>query len=205
LQALEDLIVQTEIFLQYSLQNKALERLQESQRCSPGKKSAARGWPISTRWQTGGPKERPKRRRNRRLRRPRIRGAARLYRTGCRGAVPLPRGRVYSAETLRDLSKISEVNQKIFRQQTPRAMLNTAVNEVGSYLRVTRALAVVGTRGARRKWPRNFAPTGEARPRRAGVLLLAHIEKPNRMNSADSWCKQRRIDSERSGAGDALG
>src|SRR5258706_7256143 len=29
LQALEDLIVQTEIFLQYSLQNKALERLQK--------------------------------------------------------------------------------------------------------------------------------------------------------------------------------
>src|SRR5882762_5755168 len=29
---------------------------------------------------------------------------------------------VYSADTLRDLSKISEINQKIFRQQTPRAM-----------------------------------------------------------------------------------
>src|SRR5207302_281804 len=54
---------------------------------------------------------------------------------------------VYSAETLRDLSKISEVNQTIFRQQTPRAMLNTAVNEVGTYLRVTRALAVVGPPG----------------------------------------------------------
>src|SRR5258707_15839809 len=51
---------------------------------------------------------------------------------------------VYSAETLRDLSKISEVNQKIFRQQTPRAMLNTAVSEVGSSFRRTHALAVVG-------------------------------------------------------------
>ena len=50
----------------------------------------------------------------------------------------------YTAETLRDLSKISEINQKIFRQQTPRAMLNTAVNEVGGYLRAARALAVIG-------------------------------------------------------------
>ena len=46
---------------------------------------------------------------------------------------------MYTAETLRDLSKISEVNQKIFRQQTPRAMLNTAVNEVGAYLHATRS------------------------------------------------------------------
>src|SRR5437879_13835716 len=38
---------------------------------------------------------------------------------------------VYSAETLRDLSKISEVNQKIFRQQTTQAMHNHAVTEDG--------------------------------------------------------------------------
>src|SRR5437763_4570359 len=54
---------------------------------------------------------------------------------------------VYSVETLRDLSKISEVNQKLFRQQTPRAILNTSVNEVGTCLRVTRPLAGVGLRG----------------------------------------------------------
>ena len=36
LQALEDLIVQTEIFLQYSLQNKALERLQKISAMFPG-------------------------------------------------------------------------------------------------------------------------------------------------------------------------
>src|SRR5205085_4063826 len=36
LQALEDLIVQTEIFLQYSLHNKALERLQKIAAMFPG-------------------------------------------------------------------------------------------------------------------------------------------------------------------------
>src|SRR2546427_5723518 len=85
---------------------------------------------------------------------------------------------VYSAETLRDLSKISEVNQKIFRQQTPRAMLNTAVNEVGSYLRVTRALAVVGTPGRPPEMAAEFCAHGvKPAPGAQVVLLLAHIEK----------------------------
>jgi len=64
----------------------------------------------------------------------------------------------YIPGTLRDLAKISEINQKIFRQQTPRAMLNTAVNEVGAYLHCSRALAVFGAQDARPKWPRSSAP-----------------------------------------------
>jgi diguanylate cyclase (GGDEF)-like protein len=85
---------------------------------------------------------------------------------------------VYSAETLRDLSKISEVNQKIFRQQTPRAMLNTAVNEVGTYLRGTRALAVVGTPGRPPEMAAEFCASGvKPAPGAQVVLLLAHVEK----------------------------
>jgi diguanylate cyclase (GGDEF)-like protein len=85
---------------------------------------------------------------------------------------------VYSAETLRDLSKISEVNQKIFRQQTPRAMLNTAVSEVGAYLHGTRALAVVGTPGRPPEMAAEFcAPGVKPAPGAQVVLLLAHIEK----------------------------
>src|SRR5207248_11488522 len=86
--------------------------------------------------------------------------------------------RVYSVETLRDLSKISEVNQKIFRQQTPRAMLNTAVNEVGTYLRVTRALAVVGPPGRPPEMAaEDCAPEVKPAPGAQVVLLLAHIEE----------------------------
>src|SRR5260370_12358925 len=85
---------------------------------------------------------------------------------------------VYSAETLRDLAKISEVNQKIFRQQTPRAMLNTAVSEVGAYLRGTRALAVVGAPGRPPEMAAEFcAPGVKAAPGAQVVLLLAHLEK----------------------------
>ena len=84
---------------------------------------------------------------------------------------------VYSAETLRDLSKISEINQKIFRQQTPRAMLNTAVNEVGSHC--GRALYRGGRRPGR---PPEMAAefcsqTIKPAPGAQVVLLLAQMEK----------------------------
>ncbi|PYT60415.1 MAG: hypothetical protein DMG46_07665 [Acidobacteria bacterium] len=159
LQALEDLIVQTEIFLQYSLHNKALERLQKIAAMFPG----ANWWPQ------GAPK-------------PKTTPAAvvAVPATPVEEA-PSPittKTGVYSAETLRDLSKISEVNQKIFRQQTPRAMLNTTVSEVGTYLRGTRALAVVGVPGRPPEMAAEFcAPGVKPAPGAQVVLLLAHIEK----------------------------
>jgi diguanylate cyclase (GGDEF)-like protein len=85
---------------------------------------------------------------------------------------------VYSAETLRDLSKISEINQKIFRQQTPRAMLNTAVSEVGSHLRSMRCIAVVGAPGRPPEMSAEFCgPTSKPAPGAQVVLLLAQMEK----------------------------
>src|SRR5262249_10143333 len=84
----------------------------------------------------------------------------------------------YTADTLRDLSKISEINQKIFRQQTPRAMLNTAVNEIGGYLRATRALAVVGAPGRPPEMAAEFcASSVKPAPGAQVVLLLAQMEK----------------------------
>jgi diguanylate cyclase (GGDEF)-like protein len=175
LQALDDLIVQTEIFLQYSLQSKAMERLQKIAAMFPGEET-----------------------RNARL--------ANLYQlanwsppSAAKKAAPAPpapvvavvpvvpvepapsivaKTGVYTAETLRDLARISEINQKIFRQQTPRAMLNTAVNEVGSYLRATRALAVVGAPGRPPEMAAEFCASGvKAAPGAQVVFLLAHMEK----------------------------
>src|SRR6266481_5257578 len=148
LQALEDWIVQTEIFLQYSLHNKALERLQSIAAMFPGEEERsarlANLYQMANWWPQGAPKPKtepvP------------VQPAPATPATPVAPVAEAPtpitmKTGVYSVETLRDLSKISEVNQKIFRQQTPRAMLNTAVNEVGTYLRATRSLAVVGTAG----------------------------------------------------------
>ncbi|PYT62623.1 MAG: hypothetical protein DMG35_07035 [Acidobacteria bacterium] len=175
MQALEDLIVQTEIFLQYSLQSKALERLQKIAATFPGEEDRnarlANLYQLANWWPRGAPKAKAE------------------PASAAKPAVPAPapeaqpasittRTGVYSAETLRDLSKISEINQKIFRQQTPRAMLNTAVSEVGAYLHATRALAVVGAPGRRPEMAAEYCATGlKPTPGAQVVLLLAQMEK----------------------------
>jgi diguanylate cyclase (GGDEF)-like protein len=175
MQALEDLIVQTEIFLQYSLQSKALERLQKIAALFPGEE--ARNARLSSLYQTANwwPAGAQK---------PKAEGAAKSEpAAGAPASEPQPgaitgKTGVYSADTLRDLSKISEINQKIFRQQTPRAMLNTAVNEVGTYLHATRALAVVGAPGRPPEMAAEYCGTGvKAAPGAQVVLLLAQMEK----------------------------
>jgi len=169
-QALEDLIVQTEIFLQYSLQNKALERLQKIAAMYPGEEERnarlSNLYQMANWWPQGAPK--PKKEPAAAPATPLVESQAAI--TGRTG--------IYSAETLRDLSKISEINQKIFRQQTPRAMLNTAVTEVGTYLQATRALAVVGAAGRPPEMAAEFCASGvKAAPGAQVVLLLAHLEK----------------------------
>jgi diguanylate cyclase (GGDEF)-like protein len=175
LQALEDLIVQTEIFLQYSLQSKALERLQKIASMFPGEEEnhprlrnlyqTANWWPESL-----GKEKNPD---APAAPRADVAAAAEPSTSGGTG-----RTGVYTAETLRDLAKISEINQKIFRQQTPRAMLNTAVNEVGAYLRVARALAVVGAPGRPPEIAAEFcAPGMRPAPGAQMVLLISHVER----------------------------
>ncbi len=200
MQALEDLIVQTEIFLQYSLQSKALERLQRIAAMFPGEEDRnarlANLYQLANWWPRGAPK-------------PKGEPAP-----ASRPAVPAPvpeaqpasittRTGVYTAETLRDLSKISEINQKIFRQQTPRAMLNTAVSELGAYLSATRALAVVGAPGRRPEMAAEYCATGlKPAPGAQVVLLLAQMEKaePDSLTGRAGPRGCGRIDSGRSGS-----
>jgi diguanylate cyclase (GGDEF)-like protein len=176
MQALEDLIVQTEIFLQYSLQAKALERLQKIAAMFPGEEERhprlRNLYQLANWWPQGAPKAKapeaapppppPKPEFS-----PDPSSSGTTGRTG-----------IYTAETLRDLSKISEINQKIFRQQTPRAMLNTAVNEVGGYLHAARALAVVGAPGRPPELAAEYCAQGlRPAPGAQVVFLLAHMEK----------------------------
>ena len=182
MQALEDLIVQTEIFLQYSLQAKAMERLQKIAAMFPGEEERyprlRNLYELANWWPEGAPKAKPA---------PAPPAAVappppppvmqEQPRVDAVAASPNKSG-VYTADTLRDLSKISEINQKIFRQQTPRAMLNTAVNEVGGYLRTARALAVIGAAGRPPELAAEYCAQGlRTAPGAQVVLLLAQMEK----------------------------
>jgi diguanylate cyclase (GGDEF)-like protein len=171
MQALEDLIVQTEIFLQYSLQNKALDRLQKIAEMFPGEELKNERlqnlYQTANWWPQGAPVKKVEA-----PARPASPPSTEVAKTS-----PAKTG-TYAADTLRDLSKISEINQKIFRQQTPRAMLNTAVNEIGEYLRVSRALAVIGSPGRPPDLAAEYCgPNMKPAPGAQVVFLLAQVEK----------------------------
>jgi diguanylate cyclase (GGDEF)-like protein len=171
-QALDDLIVQTEIFLQYSLQAKAIERLQKIAAMFPGEET--RNTRLQNLYQTANwwPKAAAKPE------------AAKKPSAGSPSAVeekptpPTGRTGSYTVETLRDLTKISEINQKIFRQQTPRAMLNTTANEVGVYMKTARTYSVIGAPGRPPEMSAEHCTSG-LRPTPAAqmVFLLAQVEK----------------------------
>jgi diguanylate cyclase (GGDEF)-like protein len=144
-QSLEDLLVQAEIFLQYSLHAKAVERLQKIAEHFPGEEEnnarlrnlyeLANWWPPAAKR-----KAEPK---------PLEVKTAVAHATGS-----------YNADTLRDLGKISEITRAIHRQASPKAVLSTAVNEIGKYLKVTRCLAVIGPPGQAPQMLAEFCGTG---------------------------------------------
>src|SRR5205085_9300423 len=115
-QTREDLSGQTGIFLQYSLHAKAQARLHKIASLFPGEEEnnarLRNLYETANWWPQGSPKPKPVA----------PNGPATLEAEPV-GAVSAGKTGVYSADTMRDLSKISEINQKIFRQQTPRAML----------------------------------------------------------------------------------
>ena len=172
-QTLEDLLVQAEIFVQYSLQSKAIERLQRIVELFPGEaenNERLRGLFEAAHWW------------------PQAGATPRKLAEVPRPAAEEPANRAtattatstaaYAPETLRDLAKISEINQNVFRQPSPRAMLSVAVNEVGSYLRATRCLAVVGPPGQPPQMASEFCSSGvEASPGSQIVRLIGTIER----------------------------
>jgi GGDEF domain-containing protein/thioredoxin-like negative regulator of GroEL len=127
---LEDLIVQAEIFLQYSLQSKAVERLQKIGELFPGEEKQnsrlrnlyqlANWWPEGSAAPRAPAEESP---------------------------VSPPPPAADTADTMRDLAKISEISRSLFRLPTARAILSAGINEIGTHLRVTRCIAVIGTAG----------------------------------------------------------
>ncbi len=150
-QALEDLIVQVEIFLQYSLQSKAIERLQRIAELFPGeeeKNERLRSLYERANWWPKGAPPKP---------------AAKPAPAAPAGAVPaapaapvMPAvdaspsvglGSATAADTHRDLAAIAEINRLMYRQSTPREVLTTTASEIGKHLGVTRCVITVGGAG----------------------------------------------------------
>ena len=153
-QALEDLIVQVEIFLQYSLQSKAVERLERIAELFPGEEEKnerlralyerANWWPKGVPVKPApspapppAPAEIPP---------PPPAPAAPAV------ATPAP------AETHRDLAAIAEMNRLMYRQPTPREVVGATAAEIGKYLGVTRCLIALGASGEAQLTAEYFVP-----------------------------------------------
>jgi diguanylate cyclase (GGDEF)-like protein len=150
-QALEDLIVQVEIFLQYSLQSKAVERLERIAELFPGeeeKNERLRAlYERANWWPKGAPRKasaaKPSLTSPATLEPPKTQQPAQrleAYDTP-EGAIPSP------ADTHRDLAAIAEINRLMYRQATPRDVLLTTASGVGKHLMATRCLIAVGAAG----------------------------------------------------------
>jgi len=162
-QSLEDMIVQAEIFLQYSLQPKAIERLQKIAELFPGQErenerlrnlfQMANWWPPGAAQDPGAAP--PK--------------SAEQAESAASAAE--------SADTLRDLAKISEISRALFRLPTPRAILSSGINEMGHHLRVRRCIGVIGAAGKPPQLASEFCAPG-VQPASGALLvrLLAQLE-----------------------------
>lgn len=157
--ALEDMMVQAEIFLQYSLTNKAIEWLQKIAQTFPGEEDRnerlsklygqANWWPAGRPPSSAAPP----------------------------AAVPAPLAAApqaggYSAETIGDLAKISEITKAVYRQGTPKTVLSTGVTEIGRHLGVTRCIAVVGPPGQPPQMASEYVAPGTAPSGGAQIVKL---------------------------------
>jgi diguanylate cyclase (GGDEF)-like protein len=128
--SLEDLIVQAEIFLQYSLQSKAVERLQKIAELFPDEAKQNQRvrnlYQLASWWPEGFAEPRP---------------------PGPERAPGPAASATDSTDTMRDLAKISEISRSLFRLPSARAILSAGINEIGTHLRVTRCIAVIGPPG----------------------------------------------------------
>ncbi len=144
--ALDDLIVQAEIFLQYSLQSKAVERLERIADMFAGQEEKNERLRMLYERANWWPKE--SRARSQPVAAPPVSVAA---------APPIVTS---AADTHRDLAEIAEVTRLMYREVTPREVLATAVKEIGKYLAVKRCIAVVGSPGEKTQMTAEFAAPG---------------------------------------------
>ena len=141
-QALEDLIVQVEIFLQYSLQSKAVERLERIAQLFPGEEERnerlrslydrANWWPKGSPTGSAASPSKPP------TAPPPIAIAPEPPRAPVAAPTPPP------VDTHRDLAAIAEINRLMYRQPTPREVLATTAAQIGKHLGVTRCMVTIG-------------------------------------------------------------
>ena len=127
---LEDLVLQAEIFLQYSMRSKALERLERINKLFPYEEE--KNEEVQQLFMTSGF-------------RPNYAGVPRPASIPAPG--PLPGGRAQTApsvvneEAVDNIARVTEITRNIYRQGNVKSVLFTTVNEVGRHWQASRCVA----------------------------------------------------------------
>ncbi|HEV2488247.1 MAG TPA: diguanylate cyclase, partial [Candidatus Acidoferrales bacterium] len=156
--ALDDLIVQAEIFLQYSLQAKAVERLERIAEMFPGEEARnerLRALYERANWWPEG-----------------VQPTALSAAPAAESVAAPPPVPAAAADTHRDLAEIAEITRLMYREVTPREVVGTAVREIGKYLNTRRCAAVIGEAGETPQLTAEFSASG-LQP--AGAAVLAKV------------------------------
>ena len=159
-QALEDLIVQVEIFLQYSLQSKAVERLEKIAQLFPNEEEknerlrslyeranwwpAASSKPASASHAGGASAQAPVSKPTPSPSAPPPTIPVPAEPKTSEATPPVAVAAPSAADTHRDLAVIAEINRLMYRQSTPREVLATTAAQVGKHLGAARCMVSVG-------------------------------------------------------------
>ena len=160
-QSLDDMMVQVELFVQYNLRPKAVEKLQQIAKSHPGEE--ARNSRLARLYEMVdvAPPTPPA-------------GAAPV--AGGSSAPPAGSG----GGSISDLAKISEITHLIYRQGSPKEILHKAVTELGRYLKSSRCLGVLGRPGKPPSVAVEFCSPGVPQsPPAAIVKMLDQVFKLN--------------------------
>ena len=180
-QALDDLMVQVEIFLQYSLLPKAVERLEKISQLFPDEEETNERlralYERANWWPKGVPTK------------PKPAAAPPVPQTEAQQPVaPPPPSASSAADTHRDLTAIAEVNRMMYRQPTPREVLSTTAAQVGRHLNATRCLIAMGTAGEAGQVIAEFAAPGLAAvgaPHASGILSMLSNASPDALGGIE--------------------
>ncbi|MGH9555650.1 MAG: hypothetical protein ACRD2Y_07485, partial [Terriglobales bacterium] len=141
---LEDLMLQAEIFLQYSMRSKAAERLQRIQKLFPREEEKTEklrtlylSAGIVPKYEDGGPAQ------------PSSAAPSRTAtQTLTRPAAVVAASRAAANESAVDnIGRVTEITRNIYRQGNVKSVLFTAVNDIGRYWNASRCVAGLCTPG----------------------------------------------------------
>lgn len=172
---LEDLILQAEIFMQYSMRSKAVERLERIHKLFP--KEEARNEKLRDLFHNAGfipeyPNE------------PRVsvvtpKAIETSVAPQTRGAEPRLAGSAIAAESSVDnISRVTEITRNIYRQGNVKAVLFTSVNDIGRHWNASRCVAGLCSPGKPPSAALEYCAPGVPQSDVIGIVKLIGVLQP---------------------------